>query len=124
MAWNKTPLNPQPATNQNSQTLDQLLEDKIALDERIYQMGVDDAQRQRKKLEALAQALGISVKQLMGFHEPSKEPEKKERKKRETKLYRNPDNPEETYRGFGKRPAWLQTRLDAGNALENFLVQS
>ena len=34
--------------------------------------------------------------------------------------YRNPDNPEETYGGKGKRPKWLQAKLDAGHSLEEF----
>ena len=36
------------------------------------------------------------------------------------RLYRNPDNPEEVYKGKGKRPAWLQQRLEAGARLEDF----
>jgi H-NS histone family protein len=36
--------------------------------------------------------------------------------------YANPNNPEEIYRGKGKRPKWLQEKLGAGASLEEFKV--
>jgi len=36
--------------------------------------------------------------------------------------YRNPDNPDETYSGRGRKPAWLQDKLDAGADVEDFAV--
>lgn len=36
--------------------------------------------------------------------------------------YRNPENAAETYGGKGKRPAWLQAKLDDGHAIDEFKV--
>ena len=41
-------------------------------------------------------------------------------KTRPKALYRNPDNPQETYGGRGKKPSWLQAKLDEGADLEDF----
>jgi len=34
--------------------------------------------------------------------------------------YVNPDNPAETYSGRGRKPAWLQAKLDEGRDIEEF----
>jgi DNA-binding protein H-NS len=36
--------------------------------------------------------------------------------------YRNPDNPEETWAGRGRKPKWVQDRLDQGTPLEELLI--
>ena len=41
------------------------------------------------------------------------------------KLYRDPDNPENTWSGGrGRKPAWLSTALESGRQLEDFIVAS
>lgn len=37
--------------------------------------------------------------------------------------YQNPDNPRQTWAGRGKRPKWLNEKLDAGACLEEFKVR-
>jgi len=44
------------------------------------------------------------------------------RAKKPRQTYRNPDNPEETYGGKGKRPAWLIAKLEAGHGIAEFAV--
>ena len=45
------------------------------------------------------------------------------RKKRMVRIkYRDPDNPEDTWSGIGKRKKWLQRYLDQGRALDEFAV--
>jgi DNA-binding protein H-NS len=36
--------------------------------------------------------------------------------------YVNPDNPSDTYSGRGRKPAWLQAKLDEGGDIEEFKV--
>lgn len=36
--------------------------------------------------------------------------------------YRHPQDPEKTWKGFGKRPLWLVAELEAGRSLEEFKV--
>jgi DNA-binding protein H-NS len=76
----------------------------------------------RKKTEAMialeehAKALGFSLAELTG---------KKVRKARtgsgEAK-YRHPENPDVTWSGLGRRPAWFTAALEAGNPAESMAV--
>ena len=34
--------------------------------------------------------------------------------------YQNPENPDETYGGKGKRPKWLVDKIEAGHSLDEF----
>ncbi len=36
--------------------------------------------------------------------------------------YRDPDNPDNTWSGRGRKPGWLNQRLDAGATLEDFAI--
>jgi len=38
-------------------------------------------------------------------------------------IYKNPDNPQETWTGRGKKPGWLQSKIDAGQPLESFIAE-
>ncbi|EGD4232519.1 H-NS histone family protein [Salmonella enterica subsp. enterica serovar Meleagridis] len=38
-------------------------------------------------------------------------------------VYRDPDNPFNTWTGIGKRPAWLNAKLDAGISLESMRME-
>lgn len=39
-----------------------------------------------------------------------------------TKVYRNPDNPWETWGGKGRKPKWVKKALDAGKKLDDLLL--
>ena len=45
-------------------------------------------------------------------------PLKSEKRPKGEPVYRDPDNPFNTWTGIGKRPAWLTAKLDAGISLE------
>jgi DNA-binding protein H-NS len=36
--------------------------------------------------------------------------------------YRHPENPDQTWTGRGRRPAWLEEALASGHALEEFKI--
>ncbi len=76
----------------------------------------------RRKVEALgaleehAKALGFSLAELTG---------KKVRKARAgsgTPKYRHPENPEVTWSGMGRKPAWFTAAIEAGKAPESMAV--
>ena len=118
MAWKKE-LKPE-------MNFDDLLLERQRIDDLILKHQGTEAEKIKTKLKNLAGALGVSVPELLGlsmYKGLDERIEKKERKKRAAKLYRNPDNPEETYKGFGKRPAWLQEKLDAGANPDDFMVK-
>jgi DNA-binding protein H-NS len=59
--------------------------------------------------------LGLSIEDL--------KPAKVNKKKREVTIkYRDPDNPDNVWTGIGKPKRWLQEKLDAGHALEQYEV--
>ena len=92
------------------------------IEREIAKRSAHELEAQKSKLSAMANSLGLSIGTLFGVSADAKK-ERKKRKAFEAKLYRNPDNPDEIYKGKGKRPAWLQTRLDAGEDIETFRIK-
>ena len=68
----------------------------------------------RTKLEELAEASHMSVDELQALLG---------QKRKKAPKYRNTDNPELTWVGHGRKPAWLQEMLDDGRELEEFLIE-
>ena len=73
----------------------------------------------RKKAEALAEvervakANGFSLKELLGDEKPAS------KKSKVAAKYANPANPEQTWSGRGRKPAWVNEFEASGNSLEN-----
>lgn len=74
---------------------------------------------ERKKIYAqmkdLAASVGMTVNEVL-------ENESRKRAQSQAK-YQNPENPEQTWSGRGKRPKWLQEALRQGKRLEDLKVQ-
>jgi DNA-binding protein H-NS len=76
----------------------------------------------RKKVEAIsaleehAKALGFSLVELTGGTI------RKTRSGAGKAKYRNPDNPEVTWSGQGRKPRWFTAAVEAGNAPESIGV--
>ena len=67
-----------------------------------------------QQAQDLAKRHGITLDELL-------RPSKKQRATPSPK-YRNPDNPEETWTGRGKKPQWIQEKLESGVALETLQI--
>ncbi|SEN90452.1 H-NS histone family protein [Palleronia pelagia] len=100
--------------------------DELTLDElKALRKDVEKAissYEKRKKQEALAKAeaaareAGFSLSELMGDPSTRKgtiNPPK----------YRHPENPETTWSGRGRQPAWIKEGLNDGKSLEDFLIK-
>ena len=97
-----------------------LLEQRLKLDAEIRQRQVVELDGLKKKIAALAAALGVTVADLLGITTVGV---KKERKKREVKSkYKHPTEPL-TWSGRGKPPQWMQELIDAGHSKEDYLIQ-
>jgi DNA-binding protein H-NS len=104
-------------TSPEKLSYDELLTQRQAIDEELDKRSDTELAVLKHKLERIAQIRGVQVMDL--FVEP-----KKDRKKRELPpKYINPDNPAETWTGIGKPKKWLQEKLDAGRALDDFAIQ-
>ena len=73
----------------------------------------------RSQMEKLASDLNMSVDEVMRFDVKKKKTGSKPASKVK---FRNPNNPEQTWTGRGKRPRWLQEALDKGAHLEDFAI--
>lgn len=67
----------------------------------------------RRKLDALVEESGFSLQEIL---------EAKSVRKPVQPKYRNPENPESTWTGRGRRPVWVEQSLNAGKTLEDLLI--
>jgi DNA-binding protein H-NS len=67
-----------------------------------------------QKINDIANEAGIKV----WIREP------KQRDAKAEKLYRNPDDPSQTYNGKGASPKWLKDKITAGANKDDFLVKA
>lgn len=67
-----------------------------------------------EKFEEIAESCNSTIDEILKAGEQLE-------KKRSIK-YRNPNNSEETWTGRGRKPTWLVTALDNGQALEDFAI--
>jgi DNA-binding protein H-NS len=67
-------------------------------------------------LEEHAKALGFSLAELTGTKV------RKARAGSGTPKYRHPENPEVTWSGMGRKPAWFTAAVEAGKAPESMTV--
>lgn len=110
-------------TNMSDINLDALsLEELTALQQKAQE--AVDAKRDEEITQAYelfqntAKKLGVSIEEII------KRGMKAKAKVKKPARYQNPDNPEETWSGFGRKPAWLATALEAGFKLEDFEIKS
>lgn len=71
--------------------------------------------KMRAELEEKAAALGVTLHDVIAIKE------KKQRQPAAPK-YRDPEKPENTWKGRGKVPTWLKEKIDAGASLDDFLI--
>lgn len=65
--------------------------------------------------EAAAQENGFTLSELTGMVARSRKPKTPAK-------YRHPENPELTWSGRGRRPAWISEAVDAGRSLSDFEI--
>ena len=70
----------------------------------------------KKAIEAVAKDHGVSVKDIYGTGS-------KRKKAKAAPKYRNPANPDETWSGKGRQPAWYKAAIAAGASLESMKIQ-
>ena len=100
---------------------DELLIRKRSLDLEIASRQDQEIDALKTKVNAVADALGISVAELFGI-KTGKPEQRKKRKTIAIVKYRDPAQPENTWSGNGKTPKWLLEKIDKGTRMEEFEV--
>lgn len=84
-----------------------------------------DGRRQRDAIAAArraVKALGFSLEEVLDI-QPEKDLRRAFRMRtRVSVTFRNPDNPQETWSGRGRRPAWLIQQLKAGKSRDDLRI--
>ena len=101
---------------------DELLNRKRKIDLAIAERQETEVESLKTKIVAVTDALGITVAELFGI-KAEQQPERRQKKRRETVKYRDPADPAHTWSGRGKPPKWLQEKLDQGATKEEFQAQ-
>jgi len=71
----------------------------------------------RQQMEKLASGVGMTLEQVLSFDK------RKSSKTVGEPKYCNPDNPQQTWTGRGKRPGWFITAIDKGITAEDMLIK-
>ncbi|MEO1188966.1 MAG: H-NS histone family protein [Pseudomonadota bacterium] len=100
-----------------SMSLDELQKLQKAVTKAIESL--DDRRRREAlaSIEAKAREMGYSLSDLTGA------PGKSKRSSRPAR-YRHPENPELTWSGRGRHPAWIKMAIEEGASLEDFKIAS
>ena len=101
----------------NSLSLDELKKLQKDVDRAMASCEARRIAAARAELEARAKELGVTLNQVLG------DDGAKKAKKSVPVKHRNPNNPEETWSGCGRKPRWLTVALTSvGAKLEDFAV--
>ena len=86
---------------------------------RIGHLQEEAARKAFEQMEQVAAGVGMSLKELVEKFGP-----KTRTKPRKNNIvrYRNPQNPEETWSGRGRKPNWIDRELQGGGKLEDYAV--
>ncbi len=98
-------------------SLEQLQALVPAAQQRIVELEEKQRQQAFDKVQAAAAEVGMSPAELLkhfGVGARAKKPVKPK--------YRNPDNPDETWSGRGRKPEWVKEWIDAGKDLAELKI--
>ena len=79
--------------------------------------GIDDALKeaeQRERKEAIKAAEEVAAKYGFSLDEIAGQSKASSKKQKAAAKYRNPNNPEETWSGRGRKPHWVHSAITSG----------
>jgi DNA-binding protein H-NS len=108
-----------------AKTYEQLLKDKEELEAKIEEarksevsLIITDILEKIASYKLTAEDLGFKTAKTPGRKAGGTPKEKTEK----VVKYRNPEEPEQTYSGHGRKPDWLKAKIAEGKTLEQFAV--
>ncbi|MEO1766746.1 H-NS histone family protein [Thiobacter aerophilum] len=106
--------------NLKTLSLKELKSLKGRVEKEIARRATAEKKKALKELAAIAAARGFELEELLGTRRGRAKPVRRRapvRTKGPAK-YRNPDNPQQTWSGRGRKPQWVQAWLAAGKSLD------
>lgn len=101
-------------------TVAQLKELQAKIPAEIHKRETEDKQKVLDQISALATSHGFSLDELMGKKHSGKK--HTNAGKKVAAKYRHPTNPELTWTGRGRQPAWIGEWLASGNTLASITL--
>jgi DNA-binding protein H-NS len=111
---------PVPPVDLSAYSFEALLALKKEIDREVESRKAKEIQALRAKVTESAQALGVSVVELFGLHQPAKRETRHPRGKQPAK-YRGPNG--EEWSGRGPAPRWMKPFLAKGKTKADFLIK-
>lgn len=107
-------------------TLDRMDADELRqVQQRVAGLIADYQDRKRREAisaaEQVAKEHGFKLADLFGGGKPDKATKAASKSSAPVK-YRNPDDPQQTWSGLGRRPSWVRAAVDAGRTLDDLAV--
>lgn len=106
-----------PEIDLSQLSLEQLKELLPAAQERVEKLEEDKRRKALEKMEAAADAVGMTPMELLKHFGVGARAKKAPKPK-----YQNPDDASQTWSGRGRKPEWVTTWLDAGKKLAELEV--
>ena len=94
-------------------SLEKLISLKKAIDVEINSRKTLEIAQVRAKVEKVAKTMGYEIDALFDVRPPKKKVHPK---------YRNPDEPNQTWTGRGRKAKWVEAALKAGKTLEDLKI--
>lgn len=95
-------------------TVAELNELKDSIEEVIEKRKREEVAELRRQIDSLLGNSGITLEDIQNAKAPSKTVRPK---------YRNPEDSTQTWTGRGRRPTWLDQKINAGSKLEDFIIE-
>ncbi|POZ63718.1 H-NS histone family protein [Chromobacterium alticapitis] len=87
---------------------------KSDVENEIKRREVEEKSKAKKQIIELARAYGLSVEEVLSKAVAVRKPVEAK--------YRHPENNELTWTGRGRKPAWVQSWVDGGKALQDLMI--
>jgi DNA-binding protein H-NS len=96
---------------------------KADIDKALSRVEAEEKKAARLAAEKAAKAMGYSLEDLSDVKPAKSTPKKKSGRAKVPPKYANPNAPEQTWTGRGRKPKWVEAHLAAGGTLEDIEIK-
>ncbi|MZR14268.1 H-NS histone family protein [Maritimibacter sp. DP07] len=96
---------------------------KVDIDKALSRVEEEEKKAARLAAEKAAKAMGYSLEDLSDVKPAKRAPKKKDARTKVAPKFANPNAPEQTWTGRGRKPKWVEAHLEAGGTLEDIEIK-